>query len=291
LACAGTAAGAAHSNAPTARTRATAASNPMCCFSVSIFADEILEAHYKPESSGTPKGDYRYHLEGTAYGLAKLYPSLGVTQGVHSTEGGVAEGFASESSNVTLEAEPFGCSTDHPVGIFENQKLAFRRAVAGEPEYNPPPGHGDIVGTMGFGNPFGGGGPFDPACSWATDVENESYAVLRAKTPQARFLTALQDGPIFGYRLSVGGLLKGEHKKEITCFQEASVNPSSPPREFVSRIAIIIDIVHYSPDDRRRLVHKLRSYIGHKPPEENAASRLADKDEETNHANGCSSSS
>lgn len=289
LLCAGTAAGVEHANAPSDRTRATAASGGMCCFTLSIFADEELVARYNSPSKTAFKGDYTYGLQGTAYGLARLYPSLGATQGVHSTEGGVAQGFANESSRVTFQGEPFGCLSSEPNGMFESKKVAFRRAETGAPEYDPPTGHGDIVATMGFGRPFGGGGPFDSVCTWANDVENETYNVLRAGSPQARFLTALQDGPIFGSGLSVGGLLEGQHQQDITCFQEASA--TNPPNEFFSKVVIVIDIVHYSPDDRKRLLRKLKSYIGHDPPSTNAAGELANKYEKTNHANGCSSTS
>jgi len=215
-----------------------------------------------------PAGSYYYNLKGTAYGLATLRPSDG-GNGVVSTLGGVAAGSAEEKSTIVFEGEPFGCPSDNPKG--RSKRFAFSRPVGQAPEYWAPPGHGDFVGMMTFGSPLGGAGPLSPVCNWAGQVEMSAYNLLRGKDPQARFLEALQDGPIFGSGLSVGGLLKGEHEKKITCFQQA-YSASEP--KFTSRAGIVIDIVHHSPDDRKRLIHKLRGYLGKLAPEENPGEQL-----------------
>jgi hypothetical protein len=127
------------------------------------------------------------------------------------------------------------------------------------------------------------GAPFDDdslasRCSFAGTAEMASYNLLRAKDPQARFLTSLQGGPIFGSGLSVRGLLRGEHEKNITCVQQAAGKVEESA--FTSRVAIVISIVHHSPDDRKRLIHQLRGYVGKMAPEDNAAERLVGKMEQ-----------
>ena len=202
--CAGTAA--AHTNAPTARTRATAAGGPMCCYTLNISTDEKLVGEYKSESSREFKGFYAFTVAGTAYGLARLSPSGGATQRVLSTEGGVAGGILGEVNEVTFEGEPSGCTPSFPTGRVEH--VSFRRTEKPYPVYEPPPGHGDAVGYMNFGEPFFGLA-FTARCNWLGEIEHSLFNVLRAKDPQARFLDPLSGGPIFGSGLTVGGLLKG----------------------------------------------------------------------------------
>jgi hypothetical protein len=289
LAYTGSAAATAHTNASSAGARAASSSEAICCFTLSIYVEEDLSLVIPPSTSGgvvNPAGSYRYILRGTAYGLATLRPSDGGTQGVVSTVGGVAAGRVEEKNDIVFEGGQFGCPSENDKE--RDYSLAFRRTVSGDPEYRPPPGHGDNVGIMGFGDPFGGSGPFSPVCNWAGQVEMSAFNLLRAKDPQARFLEALQDGPIIGSGLSVRGLLKGEHEKKIMCFQVA-YHTGEP--EFTSRVGIVIDIVHHSPDDRKRLIHKLRGYLGKMAPPDNPGERVVGNLEEQSRpppAGGCS---
>lgn len=272
LVCAGSAAATAHTNAPDARARAAASGEPLCCFTLSIYAEEDLSLVIPPSmgSGGVanPAGSYSYTLRGTAYGLGTLRSDSG-NRGVVSTQGGVAAGSVDEKSSIVFEGEPFGCPSDNPKG--RSYRVAFSRPVGQAPEYWAPPGHGDFVAGMSFGSPLGGAGPLSPVCNWAGQVEMSAYNLLRGKDPQARFLQALQNGPIFGNGLSIAGLLKGEHEKKITCFQQA-YSASEP--QFASRIAIVIDIVHHSADDRKRLIHTLRGYLGKLAAEDNSAEQV-----------------
>lgn len=73
LACAGSVAASAHANVPSTRARAAASSEPICCFTLSIYAEEDLSLVIAPSKSGgvvNPAGSYSYTLKGTAYGLA-----------------------------------------------------------------------------------------------------------------------------------------------------------------------------------------------------------------------------
>jgi len=272
------AAATARTHAPRARVRATAASEPMCCFTLNISADEELVAKYNSASSTNPQGEYTYILEGTADGLATLIPSDGPDQAVFSTEGGVAAGFGDELNHVKFEGEPFGCPPNKPTGVFEN--LDFRRTAHDDPVY----------GRTGFefGPPFGPGGRLVAECNWGSETTRETGSLLSSHGYTAMFLNGLSEGPASGSAFTVGGLLKGEHEKNITCFQEGEATLPYPPRIWSSTVAVTVSIVHYSRDDRKRLLRRLRSYIG-RPQPQAAASKLARKDEETHHPNGCTS--
>jgi hypothetical protein len=61
-------------------------------------------------------------------------------------------------------------------------------------------------------------------------------------------------------------LLKGEHQVRITCTEEASGSDGSALYQGHANVAIVINIVHVSPDDRKHQMKTLKGEIGKNAP-------------------------
>ncbi len=253
--------GSAFASGPQPTARPVPATDSACCYLLTISVYETAQGDY-PRSSRTnpsPTGWYRFVMDGEGEGLAKLEPADGARQIVYSSLAGVAEGFVGEDNQVTLSGQPYGCPATHPRG--PNTAFAFGPTGAGElaPWYQPPPSLTDPVANMDFGRPLDNLGP---ACIEFGTVEQATYDALTARYPNARLLENFAGGPIYAYSgLTVAGLLKGGHELDIECYQQASGTNSSG-YSFDSKLAIVIEIVHYSPDDENNLIHRLRSLMG-----------------------------
>ncbi len=128
--------GASYANAPTLVAR-QAAHGTMCCFRLSISDAEQVDTYYT-DTSGTgrnPSGYYQYQLSGNAYGLAQLEPDVPGVMALRSIYGGVAAASVEEKNYVSFEGQPFGCPNNMVAHGYDAP--AFRRTVAGTPEYDP----------------------------------------------------------------------------------------------------------------------------------------------------------
>jgi hypothetical protein len=266
------------------------ATEPMCCFKLSIFDAEIVSGTYT-DASGVgrdPAGDYYYHVFGTAYGLAVLYgPNL------LSTYGGVAAGQVFEGNSVTFDGNTsFGCPDGSP-DILSHEADKFRRAGADTPGYDPPHGGG---GVFDFGHPFNN---WDPECNEFSDAAQMVERVLGPECGEPELLSTPGDpsgGPICDPGANpTKALLQGEHQVRITCTEQASGTNGSTLYQGRAEVAIIINIVHVSPDDRKRQVKTLKGYIGKDAPlgYPNPAFKALDKLDRDPSSNAflCSSSS
>lgn len=249
--------GASYANAPTLVAR-QAAHRTMCCFRLSISDAERVFSYYQPAPSGTggagnPSGYYEYRLSGNAYGLAQL-DDVGGTMDLQSTYGGVAAASVDETNQVTFEGQPFGCPNNMVAHSYDDP--AFRRTKADTPEYDPPRGRNG-GGVVYFGDPFDTWGP---RCNEFLDAENMVEQLAGRQCGEQRLLQTPGDptgGPICDPGANpTKALLSGEHQVRITCTEHATWPDSE------AYVAIVIKIVHVSPDDRKHQMKTLRSYVG-----------------------------
>ena len=73
-------------------------------------------------------------------------------------------------------------------------------------------------------------------------------------------------------------LLSGEHQVRITCTERASDDFGNPATYGVfANVAIVINIVHVSPDDRKHQLQVLKGYVSKEPPRNNPAESATKK--------------
>jgi hypothetical protein len=274
------------------------ATAPMCCFKLSIFDSEVVSGTYT-DASGTgqdPAGQYYYHLFGAAYGLAVLEPPNSGVSNLLSTYGGVAAAQVFEGNSVTFAGNPsFGCPEGFP-DIKSHEAEIFRRAALDTPGYTPP-----RQGTNGGGGLFDFGHPFNnwaPQCNEFSDAAHMVERVLGGECGEPDLLSTPGDpggGPICNPGANpTKALLNGEHRVRITCTEQASGSDGNPSYSGRAEVAIVINIVHVSPDDRKHQLKALNAQIGTEynfflSPSTDALSKL-DRDPSSN-GFLCSSSS
>jgi hypothetical protein len=238
----------------------------MCCFKLSIWDEELVQGSYSdPSKTGqNPLGDYSYDVRGTAYGLAVLEPPSSGVSNLLSTYGGVAAGETYEYNDVMFDGNrSFGCPDSNSLAHV-NYDGRFRRADDDTPGYDPPHGGG---GVFDFGHPFDN---WDPRCNEFSDGAQMVERVLGGECGEPELLSTPGDpggGPICDPGANpTKALLKGEHQVRITCTEEASGSDGSALYQGHANVAIVINIVHVSPDDRKHQMKTLKGEIGKNAP-------------------------
>jgi hypothetical protein len=242
------------------------ATAPMCCFKLSIWDEERVQGFYQdPSKTGqNPLGLYDYEVNGTAYGLAVLEPDVRGVMDLRSIYGGVAAGKTLEYNDVMFDGNrSFGCPDSNSLA-HRNDEGRFRRADDNTPEYDPPHGGGGVVY---FGDPFDN---WDPRCNEFSDSAQMVERVLGSECGEPELLSTPGDpsgGPICDPGANpTKALLSGEHKVRITCTEQASGPNGSTLYQGYAYVAIVINIVHVSPDDRKHQVKTLKGDIGKDAP-------------------------
>jgi hypothetical protein len=261
--------GASSAGATTSRVH-QAADEPICCFRLSINDYEDVDGLINTTNGfhQTTRGVWEYGVGGTAYGLAEL-ESWG---GLLSLYGGVASGGMTETNPITVSSpeagtiyEHFGCPNasdghnDH--GGFSEP---FRESEKPYPEYGPP-AHGG-AGEFDFGSPFNSWGP---ECAQFGDAEGAIGRVIGRPCANTTLITgpsAPEGAPMCGAKLNpYRALHSGAHDVNIKCVENALV-VNGEGYDFHAQLAILITIVHVSPDDRKHQRQVLRGLVGRRPP-------------------------
>ena len=203
-------------------------------------------------------------MNGTAYGLAVLEPPVSGVSNLLSAYGGVAAAKTYEYNNVMFDGNrSFGCPDSNSLAHV-NYDGRFRRADDNTPGYDPPHGGG---GVFDFGHPFDN---WDPRCNEFSDSAQMVERVLGGECGEPELLST--PGDHGGGLLCDPGanptkaLLSGEHQVRITCTERASGSDGSTLYQGYAYVAIVINIVHVSPDDRKHKVKTLKGEIGKDAP-------------------------
>ena len=248
-----------------------AADEPMCCFRLSINDWEHAYADIDTTNGfhQTTKGEWQYVVGGTAYGLAELEPFGGLL----SLYGGVASGGQNETNFVTLSSpeggtiyQHFGCPNAFDGSNSRDPYYERLRVVEKPyPEYVPP-AHGG-AGDVDFGSKFDKWGY---ECAQWSDAEGAIGRAIGRPCANSTLLTgpsAPGGAPMCGSKLNpYRALRSGEHEVNIKCIENAHDVMSGEGYEITAYVAILITIVHVSPDDRKHQRQVLRGLVGKKPP-------------------------
>jgi hypothetical protein len=142
----------------------------------------------------------------------------------------------------------------------------FRRASGDSPGYDPPTGNNG-GGRFDFGYPFN---TWNPQCNEFSDDAEMVQRVLGGECGEGELLSTPGDpsgGPICDPGANpTKALLSGEHRVRITCTEEANGSDGNALYRGKAYVAIVINIAHVSPDDRKHQVKALKSEIGKDAP-------------------------